>query len=407
MVMNSDLYFDGKQFISSSRAAKISGYVNDYIGQLCRDGKLDCRMVGRTWYVSFESLISHKNANGSASKNRSKKSIEILAPNLTLEAPQIATLDVLPTVSAISTPVVLETKIEVPVAPSVAPEILREVFTPVQVPQISYPVFAEISEKTISIPVHVFEESTVEEKEESVVLEKSVPVISHISFPDFSEQKNIFVADTVSPNLSTQKIFDTDVEKISSVTSRPIVSPFFVHAFPTAFALMVSFIFAFAGFLFAVRANPTAQVAYNNAFNSSPSSSVNSETFSLNLQANVFSGFRGTVDQAGLAVYHTINNFLFDTRERILVMSGLEVEKKVSVVQQQTDTEPTSPTQGMVVVPVDEKTNRDATVAKIKDSFSDEVSVKPATDNASGVITPVFKKAKGDDYLYVLVPIKN
>lgn len=72
--MNSDLYFDGKQYISSSRAAKISGYVNDYIGQLCRDGKLECRMVGRSWYVSFESLISHKNANGGNAKSRAKKS---------------------------------------------------------------------------------------------------------------------------------------------------------------------------------------------------------------------------------------------------------------------------------------------------------------------------------------------
>ena len=73
--MNSDLYFDGKKFISSSRAAKISGYVNDYIGQLCRDGKLDCRMVGRSWYVSYDSLQEHRKLNNLASKNRSKKSV--------------------------------------------------------------------------------------------------------------------------------------------------------------------------------------------------------------------------------------------------------------------------------------------------------------------------------------------
>lgn len=381
--MNSDLYFDGKQFISSSRAAKISGYVNDYIGQLCRDGKLDCRMVGRTWYVSFESLILHKNANGSASKNRSKKSLEIVAPNLSLEASQIATPGVSLAINPTPTHVVLETKIEVPVAASKVARVASQEIAPIQVPQISYPVFSDISEPTISIPVRVLEKNIIEEKQEIFALDKNISNLP-----------------------SSQKIFDTEIKKVSSPTHRSTVSPFFVRAFPTAFALMISFIFAFAGFLFAVRANPTAQVAYNSVFNFSQTSTNEGEVSSLDLQANVFSGFRTTVDQAGLAVYHAVNNFLFDTRERILVMSGLEGEKKVSVVEQ-TDAEPTSPSQGMVVVPVDDKTNREATVAKIKDAFSDEVSVKPANDNSSGVITPVFKKAKGDDYLYVLVPIKN
>ncbi len=58
--MNNNLIFEGKKYISSRRASDISGYSSDYIGQLCRAEKIDCRMVGRSWYVTEESLLSHK-----------------------------------------------------------------------------------------------------------------------------------------------------------------------------------------------------------------------------------------------------------------------------------------------------------------------------------------------------------
>ena len=58
--MGNELLFEGKKYISASRASKIIGYNSDYIGQLCRKNSLDCRMVGRTWFVSEESLKNHK-----------------------------------------------------------------------------------------------------------------------------------------------------------------------------------------------------------------------------------------------------------------------------------------------------------------------------------------------------------
>jgi hypothetical protein len=44
---------------------------------------------------------------------------------------------------------------------------------------------------------------------------------------------------------------------------------------------------------------------------------------------------------------------------------------------------------------------------KINDSFSDEVKIKPDQSGTAGVITPVFKKTKGNDFVYVLVPVKD
>lgn len=59
-VMNGELEIEGKKYISSKRAAEVSGYAKDYIGQLCRMGKIEARLIGRNWYVSEASLRSHE-----------------------------------------------------------------------------------------------------------------------------------------------------------------------------------------------------------------------------------------------------------------------------------------------------------------------------------------------------------
>ena len=58
--MKDNLILEGKNYISAKRAAKIINYAQDYIGQLCRSEKLDCRMVGRSWFVTEESLLAHR-----------------------------------------------------------------------------------------------------------------------------------------------------------------------------------------------------------------------------------------------------------------------------------------------------------------------------------------------------------
>lgn len=49
-----------KVYISSKQAAKITGYAKDYVGQLCREGRVEARLVGRNWYVLESAIREHR-----------------------------------------------------------------------------------------------------------------------------------------------------------------------------------------------------------------------------------------------------------------------------------------------------------------------------------------------------------
>ena len=55
-----ELTFDGQIYVSSKRAAQITGYAKDYVGQLCREGRVIARLVGRNWYVLETSVREHR-----------------------------------------------------------------------------------------------------------------------------------------------------------------------------------------------------------------------------------------------------------------------------------------------------------------------------------------------------------
>lgn len=55
-----EITIDGKTYISSKQAAGITGYAKDYVGQLCREGRVEARLIGRSWYVLEESIRKHR-----------------------------------------------------------------------------------------------------------------------------------------------------------------------------------------------------------------------------------------------------------------------------------------------------------------------------------------------------------
>jgi hypothetical protein len=324
--MNSDLYFDGKRYISSSRAAKITGYVNDYIGQLCRDNKIECRMVGRSWYVALDSLVQYKNLNGTGTRSRGPQKIseDHVSPILGSLRESEKKLFVPGKISAVKTSG--STDFSQPVTVVSAPKIKNQIF-------ISYPFGVEVSK--VEIPVFV------------------------------PAKKRRSMTSLLAP-----------VAKLSLVS----------------FAI----IFALIGFRFGMYVSPSSNEIYAGAF----------QEVSKDMQASALSGFEQTFNQVAVAWHDTVQSWLFDTRQMFFALTGNGFAQN-TIQPASTDQANSAPNQGMVVVPINPNMNQDAVVAKVKQSFSDQVSVSPNSDGQSGVITPVFKKTKGDEYLYVMVPIKN
>lgn len=54
------LVLDGKSYVKASKAARDLGYATDYVGQLCRSGKVSAHLIGRTWYVNVDELGTHR-----------------------------------------------------------------------------------------------------------------------------------------------------------------------------------------------------------------------------------------------------------------------------------------------------------------------------------------------------------
>ena len=55
-----EVIINEKKYISSKQAAEITGYAKDYIGQLCREGRIPAQLIGRSWYVLESALQEHR-----------------------------------------------------------------------------------------------------------------------------------------------------------------------------------------------------------------------------------------------------------------------------------------------------------------------------------------------------------
>lgn len=65
-----------KTYISSKRAAEITGYAKDYVGQLCREGYVDAKMVGRSWYVYEPSIRAHRFGEEAIEEEQASKVVD-------------------------------------------------------------------------------------------------------------------------------------------------------------------------------------------------------------------------------------------------------------------------------------------------------------------------------------------
>lgn len=71
--MSDEITIEGREYFSSKRASGLSGYSQDYIGQLARAGAIDARRIGGLWYIFMDSLEGYKNKAESRVQEPPKK----------------------------------------------------------------------------------------------------------------------------------------------------------------------------------------------------------------------------------------------------------------------------------------------------------------------------------------------
>lgn len=52
--------FSGVEYMKATEIARMHHYAPDYIGQLCRTGKIEARLAGRTWYATEASFKAYQ-----------------------------------------------------------------------------------------------------------------------------------------------------------------------------------------------------------------------------------------------------------------------------------------------------------------------------------------------------------
>ncbi len=72
--------FEGKDYISAVRAAELTGYHKDYVGQLAREGPILSRQVGNRWFVERESILNHKRTKDSQLAAVQTKAVGLAKP---------------------------------------------------------------------------------------------------------------------------------------------------------------------------------------------------------------------------------------------------------------------------------------------------------------------------------------
>lgn len=84
-----EIIIEEKRYISSKQAAKMTGYAKDYIGQLCREGRVPARLVGRSWYVLESAIQDHRFGNPSIESDGSATSEPFSSTRYTSTAEEV------------------------------------------------------------------------------------------------------------------------------------------------------------------------------------------------------------------------------------------------------------------------------------------------------------------------------
>ena len=343
--MKDSLILEGKNYISARRAHEVTGYTSDYIGQLCRGGKLDCKMVGRGWFVTEDSIVKHKISNSDpiisriVSKKENKKD-------------------------------------------EIKDSLKSEEIKPVEIEKL---------EKKEIVTKNVFKYDT----DKSPLL----PLLKKIEFSKRTEPVSFVPSIFSIPNINRQLVFSNGhyfgngsnltLNTFSGTVSKSL------HTKNKNENLIPIFIM-----ILVIGAGSFFLQGSMNIFGRLHISSSQASVYSVskNIVDSVVYGFEGVVNRLGY--YLGINMFSSKFAVNYSNINNSNSSLKNNEYKSDSDF------RGIAVVPSTNSKEKDERVKdRIRSSFSDEVQVHPDESGTAGIITPVFRKATGDNFVYVLVPV--
>lgn len=335
--MRNSLILQDKNYISARRVQELFGYSSDYVGQLCRLGKIEAKMIGRTWFITEKSIIDHKLSVNDLirDKNKEKRKLSKKIYNDSIKNDALVSYEL---VNAVETSNVVceDNKIVEPVAT-----------TEFSVPTTSQVIACDPS---------------------SLRLMPNVPEL--FSLPYFVSESFL-----IAPNCKKSEFFSPSSAKLVFTSTLCVLGLFFMFQ------------------SIAVNTNTVNQVA----------SKIGNDSLSANVLDST-----GQFMESSFAIIKSIPTLaknIFVNRTNNLVEENVDSTPEDSVY---TSNVGDVAFNGFAVIPSSNSEAKDEVIKnKIKESFSDEVIVKPDSSGNSGIITPVFKETKGSDFIYVLVPVND
>ncbi len=414
--------FEGKKYISARRASEISDYSSDYIGQLCRSGKLDCRMEGRSWFVTEESLNLHKtnvledevyrnrieNLRGKKPKDTTEEKVKI-SENKKSESESVEQ-----TTPFISTKRASEIS---NYSPDYIGQLCRSEKLDCRMVGRSW----FVTEESLNLyKVNVLHDEVYRNRIENLRGKKSKDITGEeigAQVPDpqpsLSEQ---FISSEMRSFLASKMTYEhaddpllpalnkyadkttegalSDSTEIVGGAMIPIKTPYTNLARSIILkralrpAVMIAmFLVVFGG----------TTIVFNKIKNSS------------NISVAKISELNATI----LDAFKSTSSFLQREYDGLLALFKYRSELALNTTDDgaeisDVETPTNNPSQGIAIVPsTGLAADDEAAKQKIQDSFSDQIEVHPDNSGTSGIITPVFRTTKGNDFVYVLVPINE
>ncbi len=359
--MNKKLVIDGKKYISAKRASEIYGYNSDYIGQLCRENFFDAKRIGRAWFVAEDAIIHHKN---SGIKKVAEELPKHLSPIRDVAAKTGYSTDY---VSRLCRTGQVECRM------------VQDKWYVSEASVFQHKQAAEQKQKQRAEILK--EKNTLLRKATHAVDEKNIPVAQSVS-PVSSAQSF-----QTSPRVSSLAFRHNEYEaaRVSHDESVAGLAPLFSKII---FAVLLAVV-AIIPFWMIQYARPTV----------------------AGLENQSVAAVSETVDSL-VSVYTTVRvavvSWWDESRGQVKRLTFRTSRSKGAPRTEPPGTQEEGSQQGLVVIPSSASARTDEDVKDyVKSSFSDETAVTPDETGSSGIIKPIFKNHSDQEYLYVMVPLKE